>query len=52
MVRHFPSTLLTIDHANVFPRMPIRLLQAVMNDFFDGETADVAIGLSRKYLNI
>lgn len=36
---------------HVFPTMPTTTLQAIMNDFFDGSTADVAIELSRKYLN-
>lgn len=36
---------------NVFPAMPATTLQAIMNDFFDGRTADVAIKLSQQYLN-
>lgn len=35
----------------VFPAMPATTLQAIMNDFFDGRTADVAIKLSQQYLS-
>ena len=44
------ATLPWLD-ANVFPHMPATTLQAVMNDWFDGATADVAVDLSRKYLS-
>lgn len=35
----------------VFPEMPATTLQAIMNDFFDGRTAGVAIKLSQQYLS-
>ena len=37
--------------SNVFPSMPSTKLQVIMNDWFDGATADVAIKLSEQYLN-
>lgn len=36
---------------NVFPKMPTTVLQAIMNDFFDGATSETAIQLSHLYLN-
>lgn len=36
---------------NVLPAMPATTLQAIMNDFFDGRKADVAIKLSQQNLS-
>ncbi|KAI1842418.1 hypothetical protein JX266_011459 [Neoarthrinium moseri] len=36
---------------NVFPTMRATVLQAIINDFLDGATVDVAIALSQKYFD-
>lgn len=36
---------------NVFSAKPATTLQAIMNGFFDGRTADVAIKLSQQHLS-
>lgn len=36
---------------HIFPDMPTTTLQAIMNDFFDGCTADVAMNSSRRFLD-